>query len=250
MSTENETIENQPELVHADSPMDGPGAALRKVREQLGLSIGDIATHLHLSSNVITALEADDYSKLAAMTFARGYLRAYAKYLKLDDEDILQRFAKLNITEPERAPIQRVVVKEVKAGDRPVKWISYTIALALGALVIVWWHNHSNSTQGQTTKQVATATLTTEQNNPAQQTGDNLQTINLQPATSNAPEVTASTEQANTSSAQPSEVTQSTPAAQPQNTQTASTHTPDTPTTNKVHQSKKKFTGWNNPDLD
>lgn len=257
MSTENETMDNQPQLVHADSPIDGPGAVLRKAREQLGLLVSDIATQLHLSSSVINALEADEYSKLAAITFARGYLRSYAKYLKLDDDDIIQRFAKLNIVEPERPPIQRVVVKEVKAGDRPVKWISYTIALALGGLVIVWWHNHSNSTQNQATKQVATATLTTqttEQNDIAQQDSDSLQTIDLQPTTSGASEVAASNQQVNVSSSAPaSDVSQQQATATPsQSAQTVSTHTTSTaeaPTTNKVHQSKKKFTGWNNPDL-
>jgi len=249
MNTESDIIDKQPELVHADSPSDTPGTALRKAREQLALSVSDVAVQLHLSRNVIEALENDEYQKLASISFARGYLRSYAKHLKLDPEDIINRFTKLNIVEPERAPIQKNIVKEVKAGDRSVKWISYFIALALGTLVIVWWHNHSN-TQPRFKKAVTTATLAT----PTVDESTMVDTTS-EPASTTATVDTAQTENTVSNDNQVTNAPNDTSANETNSNTvvqtTAKKQTADSTqaTSAKVHQGTKHFSNWKNPDL-
>lgn len=66
------------------------GGALRAARERAGLSVGEVAQSLKFSSRQIETLEADDYSSLPGNTFVRGFVRGYAKLLKLDPEELLK----------------------------------------------------------------------------------------------------------------------------------------------------------------
>lgn len=65
------------------------GRLLRRTREGLGLSVADIASELHLSKHQIQALEEDDWDRLPGVTYARGYLRSYARLINLDPEELL-----------------------------------------------------------------------------------------------------------------------------------------------------------------
>ena len=68
----------------------GPGGLLRAGRLERGLSIEDIARQLRLSVRQVTALEDDDYTKVASGTFLRGFVRNYAKLLQMDAAPLLQ----------------------------------------------------------------------------------------------------------------------------------------------------------------
>lgn len=68
---------------------EGPGVQLRRAREASGLALGDVAQILKFSSRQIEALERDDYQVLPGATFVRGFVRAYAKLLKLDAAALL-----------------------------------------------------------------------------------------------------------------------------------------------------------------
>ena len=68
---------------------EGPGAALQAAREAQQLSVPQVADRLKLSSAAVTALEANDWDRLPAPVFVRGYIRAYARLMALDDEELL-----------------------------------------------------------------------------------------------------------------------------------------------------------------
>ena len=59
------------------------GQRLRLAREARGLSVGEVATALKLSPHQVVALEADDWFRFPR-TVTRGFVRNYARYLKLD----------------------------------------------------------------------------------------------------------------------------------------------------------------------
>lgn len=65
------------------------GRLLRRAREGLGLSEDDVAEELRLSPFQIRALEEDDWEHLPGSTYARGYLRSYARLLNLDVDKLL-----------------------------------------------------------------------------------------------------------------------------------------------------------------
>jgi cytoskeleton protein RodZ len=65
------------------------GRKLRAAREAAGLSLADVAQSLKFTPRQIELLEADDYASLPGMTVVRGFIRSYAKLLKLDAEALL-----------------------------------------------------------------------------------------------------------------------------------------------------------------
>ncbi len=115
-----------------------PGAALRKAREKLALSMEDVAHELRLSVSQIKALEADNYTDLPGMTYVRGYLRSYARLVKIDEDLVLPPFQPDPVSSPART-IAQPIRRQAKSGDRWVRMISYSVVVVLVALVVLWW---------------------------------------------------------------------------------------------------------------
>ena len=67
-----------------------PGAALAAARTEHGLTVAQVAGQLRLTPVQIRAIEADDFSVLSGAVFARGYVRNYARLLKLDAAPLLE----------------------------------------------------------------------------------------------------------------------------------------------------------------
>lgn len=75
-----------------------PGPILKSAREEKKLSIDNIASRLMLNSDVIRALERDDYDGLPETTYIRGYLLSYCRLLG-QSESILDPFDEANKTQ-------------------------------------------------------------------------------------------------------------------------------------------------------
>jgi cytoskeleton protein RodZ len=61
-----------------------PGKALAAQREAMGWTVEQVADQLKLAVRQVIALEAGDYAALPSPAVTRGFVRAYAKILKLD----------------------------------------------------------------------------------------------------------------------------------------------------------------------
>jgi cytoskeleton protein RodZ len=88
-----------------------PGAILRATREAQGLTIGEIAGALKFSSRQIEALETDSYDQLHGKTFLRGFIRSYARMLKLAPEPLLA------LLDTEITPVAEQVVPPDNMGE-------------------------------------------------------------------------------------------------------------------------------------
>ncbi len=86
---------------NADKASRGPGELLQDARERLGLSIDDVAQRLCLRIKVIELIEADHYDNFAGLVFTRGYLKAYARFVGLEEKMILEVFDRLGVREHE-----------------------------------------------------------------------------------------------------------------------------------------------------
>jgi cytoskeleton protein RodZ len=82
-----ERVENPPAWAPAGEI--GPGARLRAARESAGLSLDQVAQQLKLAPRQVRALEDEDFAQLPGRTFARGFVRNYARLLNLDGDDLL-----------------------------------------------------------------------------------------------------------------------------------------------------------------
>ena len=70
-------------------PTRRPGHELCAARERVGISREDIARTLHLPAEQVDALEADDYARLPPPAYVRGYLRAYAREVGMDPDQVV-----------------------------------------------------------------------------------------------------------------------------------------------------------------
>src|SRR5574337_343930 len=71
------------------------GQYLRSAREAKGIDLHDAAQQTRISVNYLKALEEEDFSKLPGEVFVKGFLKNYARFLKLDELESLKRYAEL-----------------------------------------------------------------------------------------------------------------------------------------------------------
>lgn len=119
------------------------GRALREAREARGLTVFEVAQSLKFSPRQVEAIEADDFDGLpAGATFIRGFVRSYARLLKLDPAPLL---ASVDARAPSALPEVRapqnmgVAASPLMAGRRsstPMLWGATVLAMLAAALAI------------------------------------------------------------------------------------------------------------------
>jgi cytoskeleton protein RodZ len=68
------------------------GERLRREREMRGISLDEIATATKISARNLRALEDEKFQQLPGGIFNKGFVRAYAKFLGIDEEDIVAQY--------------------------------------------------------------------------------------------------------------------------------------------------------------
>ena len=68
------------------------GDSLRNARMVTGWTVPDVAKKLNLTPSAVEFIEANKFERLPGTTFARGYIRSYAKILGLDANQLAKEF--------------------------------------------------------------------------------------------------------------------------------------------------------------
>ncbi|MEJ2760757.1 MAG: DUF4115 domain-containing protein [Gammaproteobacteria bacterium] len=118
------------------------GEILRDLRQEKSLTTQEVGTRLHLDPRIIETLEADDFDRLPASIYVRGYIRNYAKLLEADAEELIRIYEQTGVDEePEIVPEVRHP-SQTSSSDKPVKAFTYLISLVFVILVIAWWQSN------------------------------------------------------------------------------------------------------------
>jgi cytoskeleton protein RodZ len=121
------------------------GALLAVGRRNKGLSVQDVAARLCLSVSSIEALETDDYTSLPEATFIRGYIKSYAKIVKLDSDLVLSFFS---VSGDGNSSFPKMIVGRSaslsKIGMGRSKLFIILISIAMIAYII-WYFQHEPS---------------------------------------------------------------------------------------------------------
>jgi len=122
-----------------------PGRFLREAREARNMTVFEVAQSLKFGPRQIEALEADDYAALPqGTTFVRGFVRGYAKLLKLDPDNLLAMLdarapvALPEVREPQNMGVAATAVAVGSRSSRPMVLGAALIAAIAVALAI--WH--------------------------------------------------------------------------------------------------------------
>lgn len=148
-------------LAHEPPPHDAvaAGTLLRAGREAAGLSVAAVAQQLKLAPRQVAAIEDGDFTKLPGRTFVRGFVRNYARLLRLDADLVLaalpETASALSLETPSLAPTPRPIGElpaDIQAKSNPARW---AIPLALIAVVSVAAVYEYTRPQGEPPKPVA-----------------------------------------------------------------------------------------------
>src|SRR5689334_18588010 len=115
--------------------MSGFGERLRRQREMRGVSLEEIAQSTKIGTRSLKAIEEEDFEKLPGGIFNKGFVRAYARFLGLDEEQIVGDFDEAcNAYEAARTPPVLAVPEEAErfSGSRSA-WLTLVLLIAITA---------------------------------------------------------------------------------------------------------------------
>lgn len=122
-------------------PAASAGTLLARSREASGMSIEDVAAQLKLAPRQVVAIERDDFASLPGRTFIRGFVRNYARLLKLDVDAVLAALPGEGASPAPDRPLAATTSRSIgemprEPGPRPgiARW---AIPLVLVAIVAV-----------------------------------------------------------------------------------------------------------------
>jgi len=107
-----------------------PGARLSQARQAQNLAIADVARRLKLSVWQIEALESGRYHQLPGPIFVRGFIRNYARLVKLDPDELLHAAAD-SLPQPTARPETPPSRDIPFPNSAKRRWPKYTIAAAV-----------------------------------------------------------------------------------------------------------------------
>ena len=120
-----------------------PGESLRQAREIKGLSIAEVATQLNLTPQRLTQIEAGAFDKLPGPTFARGYIRAYAKLLEMDQNRLAMEFDQFTGADSSGSSVHALgrIEEPVRYSQSILRLVSFLLLLALIGGGFFWWQD-------------------------------------------------------------------------------------------------------------
>jgi cytoskeleton protein RodZ len=118
---------------------DRAGTMLRTAREAAGFSLDAVAQQLKLHPRQVRAMEDGDFAQLPGRTFVRGFVRNYARLLKLDADTVLAALPGGNDDSGLAAPTLHATAPSI--GELPESqysrptWTRWAIPLTLVAII-------------------------------------------------------------------------------------------------------------------
>ena len=119
-----------------------PGQRLRDAREAAGISPREMADRLNWLPTYVAAIEEDRYESMRSPAFVRGYLRAYARALGLNADELVAGFDALLGGGVE----EREMVLPTSPASNQKTGLSVIMGTIIAVLVIgfLWWQGQED----------------------------------------------------------------------------------------------------------
>lgn len=97
------------------------GEKLRQAREARGLSLSEVAEQTRISSQYLESIENDEYGILPGGIFNKGFVKSFAKFVGLNEQEALEEYSRLisasdSIAAEEPKPYRPEVLTDDRAG--------------------------------------------------------------------------------------------------------------------------------------
>lgn len=109
------------------------GEKLRQAREDRGVSISEVAEQTRISPHYIECIENDDYGPLPGGIFNKGFVKSYAKFVGVDEQEALADYSRIQspaISEEPDLPYRPEVLTDDRTSNSSIPTI-------IGAVVIL-----------------------------------------------------------------------------------------------------------------
>lgn len=128
-----------------------PGELLREQRIAKGLSVESVAAQMNIPLRTMQLIEDGAFERMAGHTFARGYVRSYAKLLQMDQEEMVKLFDRFTGTDAKGSEVRNLDrIREPVRFSQIFFWIvSFILLLLLGLACFLWWQGHSQNKTAQ-----------------------------------------------------------------------------------------------------
>ena len=156
-----------------------PGEIFRQARENLNLSLEDVAKEIALRPSILQQLENNEFiQKSTPAIFVKGYVRSYAKFLRLPDSV----WGNITFAENDKNDLSKNArsTREVNQYSSHSRWVGrlsiIVLILVLGMTGLWWWQSYQQNNQERDdlvqsyvasteNNQPVTALVTTEESN-------------------------------------------------------------------------------------
>jgi len=151
------------------------GERMRREREMRGIKLEEIAESTKIGKRNLVALEQEQFDQLPGGIFNKGFVRAYAKYLGLDEEQTVNDFlaASANYDQPAalQPPPTSWVKPPVMPSDEALRRRSRLWALLAAVLLVggfLGWFYWKNQQRAQSADQPQATQPATDKTYPPQ----------------------------------------------------------------------------------
>lgn len=121
------------------------GENLRREREMRGVTLQEISAATKISVRFLKSIENEEFSRLPGGIFSRSFVRAYARYLGLDEDPLLEEYQQAAKASSEVDLSQFSPPKAYSRSEGHSRHALWAVVIAVGLLAIgfaLWRHSH------------------------------------------------------------------------------------------------------------
>jgi cytoskeleton protein RodZ len=131
------------------------GAQLKQERERQGVTLEEISLTTKIGTRMLRAMEEDHFDQLPGGIFNKGFIRAYARCLSMDEEQVIADYMTATGPTPlarksesnDQAPILEPPSREGNPADPGLPWGSFAVVLLIVALGFAAWGFYSRESE-------------------------------------------------------------------------------------------------------
>jgi cytoskeleton protein RodZ len=149
------------------------GAQLKQERERKGVTLEDISLTTKIGTRMLRALEEGHFDQLPGGIFNKGFIRAYARCVGMDEEQAIADYLvaagvtpSAKKSENDEAPILEPPSREENPATAGLPWGTFAVVLLIVALGFAGWGFYSRESEKEASGSAAPAQNTTAANPP------------------------------------------------------------------------------------
>lgn len=121
------------------------GSILKEAREKKGYTLKEVENKIKIRAKYLDALEREEFNILPGRVYAKAFLRTYAKFLELDEGNLVALYNEKFPPETIQELPDEKVWHEPKNKKSASKLLTYLLAIVTIAGILIYFNTYKNS---------------------------------------------------------------------------------------------------------